>query len=221
LYLQIKHLIIKDLMLEWRQKYALNGMLLYVVSTSYICYASFKLRANEIDPITWNTIFWIVLLFVSLMSLGKSFNQEKEGQLLYLYTLISPEAMIFSKIIYNTLLLSTLATVQLVVYSLFMGNPVINIFIFYLSVLLGAIGFASALSLVAGVASKANNSAMLMAVLSFPIIIPILLLLLKISKNAMDGLDVSSIYDELFLLLALDAIVTVLSVILYPYLWRS
>jgi heme exporter protein B len=75
--------------------------------------------------------------------------------------------------------------------------------------------------MVAGIASKAENSATLMAILSFPIIIPMLIMLLKISKNAMDGLDRANSLDEILTLLAIDTIVLVLSVILFPFLWRS
>jgi heme exporter protein B len=37
----------------------------------------------------------------------------------------------------------------------------------------------------------------------------------------MDGLDRSASSDEVLVLLALDAIVVTLSLILFPYLWRS
>ena len=218
---EIKTLIYKDLQLEWRQKYAINGMLLYIVSTIYICYMSFKLKSNEINAITWNTLFWIIILFTAITSISKSFTQDREGRLLYLYSLVSAESIIISKIIYNTLLLTVLSSIGFLFYSIIMGNPVADNWMYYLSVIFGSIGFASTLTLVASIASKSENSAMLMAILSFPIIIPLLLLILKVSKNAMDGLDRSTSYDELMILTAIDAIVIVLSVILFPYLWRS
>ena len=218
---EIKTLIYKDLQLEWRQKYAINGMLLYIVSTIYICYMSFKLKSNEINAITWNTLFWIIILFTAITSISKSFTQDREGRLLYLYSLVSAESIIISKIIYNTLLLTVLSSIGFLFYSIIMGNPVADNWMYYLSVIFGSIGFASTLTLVASIASKSENSAMLMAILSFPIIIPLLLLILKVSKNAMDGLDRSISYDELMILTAIDAIVIVLSVILFPYLWRS
>lgn len=218
---EIKTLIYKDLQLEWRQKYAINGMLLYIVSTIYICYMSFKLKSNEINAITWNTLFWIIILFTAITSISKSFAQDREGRLLYLYTLVSAESIIISKIVYNTLVLIVLSSLGFVFYSIIMGNPVVDNLMFYLSIIFGSIGFASTLTLVASIASKSENSAMLMAILSFPIVIPLLLLILKVSKNAMDGLDQSTSYDELMILTAIDAIVIVLSVILFPYLWRT
>jgi heme exporter protein B len=218
---EIKALIDKEIRLELRQKYALNGMILYVVSTVYVCYLSFRLKSNQIDKITWNTLFWIILLFTATNAIAKSFTQERFGRLLYYYTLANPVAIIISKILYNTLLMLVLALVGFGVYAVVMGNPVGDIGMYLISIVLGAIGFASSLTMVAGIASKAENNATLMAILSFPIIIPMLIMLLKISKNALDGLDRGSSMDEVFTLLAIDTIVLVLSVILFPYLWRS
>jgi heme exporter protein B len=218
---EIKALIDKEIRLELRQKYALNGMILYVVSTVYVCYLSFRLKSNQIDKITWNTLFWIILLFTATNAIAKSFTQERFGRLLYYYTLANPVAIIISKILYNTLLMLVLALVGFGVYAVVMGNPVGDIGMYLVSIVLGAIGFASSLTMVAGIASKAENNATLMAILSFPIIIPMLIMLLKISKNALDGLDRGSSMNEVFTLLAIDAIVLVLSVILFPYLWRS
>lgn len=218
---EIKTLIIKDLQLEWRLKYAINGMLLYVVSTIYICYLSFRMKSSEINAITWNTLFWIIILFTAITAIAKSFVQEREGRLLYLYSLVSAESIIISKIIYNTILLLVLSLIGFGFYSIIMGNPVADNSMYFFAIVLGAVGFSSTLTLVAGIAAKSENSAMLMAILSFPIVIPLILIILKITKNALDGLDRSTSYDEILLLGSIDAIVMVLSVILFPYLWRS
>ncbi len=221
MFKEIKALIEKEITLELRQKYALNGMLLYIVSTVYVCYLSFRMKANQIDKITWNTLFWIILLFTAMNAIAKSFTQERYGRLLYYYTLASPVGIILSKIVYNTLLMLVLALAGFGVYAVVMGNPVGDMGLYLLSIVLGAVGFASTLTMIAGIASKAENSSTLMAILSFPVILPMLLMLLKISKNALDGLDRASSLDEIMMLLAIDAIVLVLSVILFPFLWRS
>lgn len=218
---EIKVLIDKEIRLEWRQRYALNGMLLYVVSTVYICYLSFKLRNNELTPITWNTLFWIIMVFTAVNAVAKSFTQERYGRQLYYYTLASPVGIIVSKMVYNTFLMLVLSLAGFGFYALVMGNPVGDMLMYLLCILLGAIGFASTLTMVAGIASKAENSPTLMAVLSFPVLLPMLLMLMKIAKNALDGLDRGESWNEIVTLLAIDAIVLVLSAILFPYLWRS
>ena len=218
---EIISLIEKEIRLELRQRYALNGMILYVISTIFVCYMSLKLKVNDIEPITWNTLFWIILLFTAVNSITKSFTQERSGRQLYYYTLASPQGIILSKIIYNIVLLLVLSLIGFAIYAAFMGNPVDNLLMYLTAVILGAIGFSSTLTMVAGIASKAENTSTLMAVLSFPIILPMLLMLIRLSKNAMDGLNWSTSYDEILTLLAIDAIVITISYLLFPFLWRS
>ncbi|HET8828891.1 MAG TPA: ABC transporter permease, partial [Pelobium sp.] len=52
---EIKYLLKKEMVLEWRSKYALNGILLYVVATVFVCYLSFRTT----PPLVWNALFWI------------------------------------------------------------------------------------------------------------------------------------------------------------------
>ena len=218
---EIKALITKDIQLEWRQRYALNGMLLYVVSTVFICFLSFRIKGNDIDPITWNTLFWIILLFTSVNAIAKSFTQERAGRQLYYYMIASSEGIIISKMLYNSVLMTGLSLLAFGFYAFVMGNPVGDQSLYLLSVVLGSLGFAGTLTMVAAIASKAENPSMLMSVLSFPLIIPMLLMVMKMAKNALDGLDRASSSDEILTLVSLNAIVWVVSVILFPYLWKS
>ncbi len=214
---QVRALLQKELILEWRSRYALNGILLYVVSTIFVCYLSFR----GLEPITWNALFWIIMLFASINAITKSFVQESKGRQLYLYTLASPQAIILSKIIYNVLLMLLLSVLALFFYSVVFKNPVGDPLYYFIAVLLGSISFASVFTLISGVAAKANNSSALMAILSFPVIIPLLMLLIKLSKNAMDGLDRSVSLDEIGVLSAINLIVITLSLLIFPYLWRD
>lgn len=211
----------KEFVLEWRQRYALNGMLLYIVGAVFVCYLSFNARKGQLTPIVWNTLFWIILLFTAINAVAKSFVQERAGRLLYYYTVASPVQIIVSKILYNTVLMLVLSLLGFVTYAFVMGNPVQDLGLYIVSLLLGSVGFAASLTLIAGIAAKAENSATLMAVLSFPVVLPLLLLLLRVSKNALDGLDRSLSVDEIVTIAAIDAIVLVLSGLLFPFLWRS
>lgn len=205
-------------MLEWRSKYALNGILLYVVSTVFVCYLTFR----EISSApTWNALFWIIMLFASVNAITKSFIQESRGRQLYYYTITGPQAIIISKIIYNMMLMLLLSAIALGFYTLVFKNPLGDPLFYLLSVLLGSISFASVFTMISGIASKASNSGALMAILSFPVIIPLLIVLIKLSKNAMDGLDRSVSYDEIGVLIAINVIVITTSLLLFPYLWRD
>ena len=218
LFKQVKFLIRKEITLEWRSKYAFNGILLYVVSTVFVCYLAFR----EISSApTWNALFWIIMLFASVNAITKSFIQESKARQLYYYTITGPQAIIISKIIYNIFLMLLLSVIALGFYILVFKNPLGDPLFYLLSVLLGSISFASVFTMISGIASKANNSGALMAILSFPVIIPLLIVLIKLSKNAMDGLDRSVSYNEIGVLLAINVIVVTTSLLLFPYLWRD
>lgn len=218
---EIKNLIQKDIILEWRQKYAFNGMVLYVISTVFLCYMSFKLKTNQIEPITWNTLFWIIILFSAVNSVTKSFTQENAGRHLYYYQIAKPESIIIAKIVYNFILLLFLGLLGMIIYFVFMGNPVENMVLYTISIVLGALGFSAIFTLIAGIAAKSDNTSGIMAVLSFPIVLPMLSMLIKLSKNALDGLALFASYDEIMVILGIDFIVISLSYLLFPYLWKS
>lgn len=219
---EISTLLTKDFRLEWRQRAALGGLLLYVGSTVFVCFLSFSLRGGTPPPPAWNALFWVILLFAAVNAVAKGFMQESAGQRLYYYTLVRPQAVILAKMLYNALLLTAVALLALFLYTVFLGNPIQDLPLFTANLLLGAIGFATTLTLVSGIAAKAGgNGATLMAVLGFPVMIPMLLLLIKVSKNALDGLDRSVSQQSLITLLALNMLVGAMSYLLFPFLWRG
>lgn len=218
-------LLKKEILLEWRSKYAFNGVLLYVVSTVFVCYIAFSLSAGFTGssgyPIVWNVLFWIIMLFASVNAIAKSFVQESRGRLLYYYSIASPQAIILSKIIYNMLLMALLSTLAIIVYVVFFKNVVGDPLLYFASVIIGSISFSTVFTMISAIASKAGNNGTLMAILSFPVIIPVILILIRFSKNAMDGLDRSLNYGHLGALVAINAIVIATSLLLFPYLWRD
>jgi heme exporter protein B len=161
------------------------------------------------------------MLFAAINAIAKSFMQESKGRLLYYYQIASPAAIIISKIVYNIVLMLFMATIAFVFYNVVFANPIGDIPLYLISVFIGAFSFSAVFTMISAIAAKAGNNATLMAILSFPVIIPLLILIIKLSKNAMDGLDRSVSYDEIGVLCAINAIVIAVSLILFPYLWRD
>jgi heme exporter protein B len=114
-----------------------------------------------------------------------------------------------------------LSLVGYFLFSTFIGDPIQDIGLFVLTLFLTSFGFSASLSLISGIASKANNSNILMAVLSFPILIGLLLMAIKITKNVVDGMERSGSTDEILNLVAINCILTALAYLLFPYIWRS
>ena len=218
---EIWTLVKKEILIELRMQYALSGMLLYLLSSVFVGYITFSLGRAPINPATWNVLFWIIMLFVATNSIAKSFIQESKERLLYYYTIANPLSIIISKLIFNCLLMFFLVTVGFIVYILLLGNPVADMGFFLISLFLSSIGFSVTFTMISSIASKASNSGTLMAILGFPVIIPLLLLLIKISRNAIDGLDRTTSYDEITTIVAIIIIAISTSILLFPYLWRS
>ena len=107
------------------------------------------------------------------------------------------------------------------VYLLFFNNQIGDPLYYFITVLLGSISFSTIFTMVSAIASKAGNNGTLMAILSFPVIIPVILVLIKLSKNAMDGISRNFSYSNIGILLAINAIVIATSILLFPYLWRD
>lgn len=211
----------KDLTLELRRKSVIAGLALYLFSTAFICYLTFSLKQNQITPLVWSALFWITILFTAINSVAKSFIGEKKGSDIYLYSIAAPQTIILSKIAYNFLLSSLLSFTGFTLFSLLLHNPVEDLIVFSAAILFGSFGFAASLTLLSGIASKANNSNILMAVLSFPIVISLLLLLVKITKNCIDGLEFAASEKDFVTLIAIDCLIAAVSYLLFPFVWKS
>ena len=214
-------MLYKEFALDLRRKSIVVGIVLYLLSTTFICYLTFSLKGNLMSPLTWSSLYWIIVMFSGVNTVAKSFIGEKKGVDIYLYSIADPHDLILSKLLYNSLLCGLMSLVCFGLFVLFFGNPVADMNTFALAVLLGAIGFSGAFTILSGIASRSNNSNVVMAVLSFPVIISTLLLVIKITKNCIDGLDPSVSYNDLLSLAAVDALLVALSYILFPFVWRS
>lgn len=219
---EVRYLVAKELLLEWRQKYALGGIALYVVSTVFVVYTSLNQSDEVLAKTTWNVLFWITILFTAVNAIAKSFTQESRERNLYYYTLMSPQGVILAKMAYNAGLMILLTGIALLVFTLMIGSAVEQWVVFGVIVLLGSLGFSFLLSMISAIAAKAGNNATLMAILSFPVILPLIMILQKLSRFAfVAGASFNDVSGLLVTLLALDAMLVALSFILFPYLWRD
>jgi len=210
-------LLKKEFTLEWRQKYSLGGIFLYVGSTIFIIYTSFI----KIQPNIWNILFWIIALFTSVNAVAKSFVQESGYRQLYYYQTVNPVLLLLAKMIYNTILLLLINLLSFSLLSLVAGNPVKDYGLFSVAILLGSIGFSFAFTFVSSIASKASNSATLMAILSFPIVIPIIMTLVKIAASALRLIQDTSVWKDITILFGINLILGTLAIILFPYIWKE
>lgn len=211
-------LLKKDLLLELRQQYTFYGVLLYVASTVFVLY----LAIQQPETAVWNGLFWIIQLFICVNAVAKSFLQESKGRMLYFYTIVSPSNFVIAKLLYNAIIMLLMSLASLALFYIMLGNPLINFWQFLGIVSLGSVSLSLVFTMLAAIAAKAQQQASLMAIMGFPIIIPQLLLLMRISKAGMgEAFQSGALSDMIWLLAGLDVLVIVMAAILFPFLWKD
>ena len=209
-------LIKKDLLLEVRQQYSFYGILLYIMATIFVLYMTIK----EPEAKVWNGLFWIIQLFICINAVAKSFLQETRGRMLYFYSIVNPRDFILAKLVFNSVLMLLMSFLSILLFSLFLGNPVQKVLPFIGLVLLGGWSLSLVFTFLSAIAAKAQQNAAIMAILGFPIIIPQLMLLMQLSNTVFSdktGIALST----LLLIVTLDVLVVMLAVILFPFLWKD
>lgn len=211
-------LLKKDLLLELRQQHSFYGILLYVASTIFVL----KLSINSPEGEVWNGLFWVIQLFVCVNAVAKSFLQEGRGRMLYFYSIAGAREFIIAKMIYNIILMLLMALLSLGLFFILLKNPLTNTIRFTGIVCLGGLSLSLVFTLLAAIAAKAQQNAALMAILGFPLIVPQLLLLIRLSRSAFGEVFREGALLQLSLLIVgFDIMVVALSIILFPFLWKD
>jgi heme exporter protein B len=212
-------LIKKELLLEFRQKSSIGGVLVYVVGTIFVSALCFR---GRLDKPTWNALFWVITLFTSVTVSGRSFLRETGGQAIFNFIYYDPRKFIIGKTVYNMVFMVCLSLVTYFFYSFFIRNEVENTSLFLLVLVLASGGLAGILSLMSAIASKAGGNFAIMSILSFPVLMPLITVIIRLSKQAIDGIEWAGVsMDLITILVALNVLVITLSFLLFPYLWRE
>jgi len=207
----------KDILIEFRQQYTFFGVLLYIASTTFVIYLSMGQPEDKV----WNGLFWVILLFICINAVARSFIQEGKGRMLYFYTIASPVQFIFSKLIYNGLLMILMSGLSLLLFTILLGNPLEHAWLFFGIACLGGISLSLVFSFLAAIAAKASQPSAIMAILGFPLIIPQLMLLMKIANIAFSDIVQNGLGQMIGLLAGFDIMIIALAYILFPFLWKD
>ncbi len=210
-------LLKKDILLEFRQQYTFFGILLYIASTTFVIY----LTMGQPEDKVWNGLYWVILLFICINAVARSFLQEGRGRMLYFYTIASPINFIFSKLIYNSILMMLMSGLSLLLFTILLGNPLEHALLFFGISCLGGISLSLVFSFLAAIAAKASQPSAIMAILGFPLIIPQIMLLMKIANIAFSDIVQNGLPQLVGLLCGFDAMIVALAYILFPFLWKD
>jgi len=214
---RVKDIFFKELSIEFRQKYAVGSVFLFAATIVYLVYKVF----NNVTTLEWGIMLWIITLFAGLNAIVKSFVQEKRETYFYYYTLFDATELLVAKMLYNFVFLCFLFCAILGFMTLFIGFPVKDIALFFQGSFLGIFGLSVVFTFISLIASGEQANSTLMSVLAIPLVLPIMLLLLKITAVSLRLLQDTAIDQDLFMLFGIDVILLGAVILLFPALWRS
>ena len=200
-----------------RQQYTFYGVLLYVASTIFVLH----LAMWEPEGPVWKGLFWMMMLFICVNAVAKSFLQEGKERLLYFYTIAGARDFILSKLLFNALLMVVMSVLSVGLFMLMLGDPTTQLWVFVLLSMLGGFSLSLVFTFLAAIAARAQQSAALMAIMGFPLVIPQLLLLNKASTVAFEPVLQGGFWSMIVLILGLDVLLVAMAVILFPFLWKD
>ncbi len=208
-------------MLEMRQKHALAGIITYVLATVFVCYLALeKIETARV----WGAMLWLTGIFTAFNTIQKAFASEGSGTILYLYSLVNPRSIILSKALYNAGLVAVLNLLSVFFFVVFFGVEALadaDIPQFLAGLALGSTGLGLTLTFIAGLAHKSGTGGGLVAILGFPVIIPLLITMVRFTTFALEGMPFIQNSLNLVVLLVLNCVALILAFVLFPYLWRD
>lgn len=209
----------KDWKSEARTRYALNTLGLFAVTTLVLVSVGLgPLGVSTAGAQVLPFLLWIVLLFAASAGLPRAFVHEEETHTATALRLAArPSAVFWGKLAFG---LSLTWALELLVAPLFLAMvqlPVRSPGLFVSGLAAGGFGLAAASTVIAAIIGQARGRSTLFAVLSFPILIPLLLLVVEVTRNAVGGQPAEMPLRQLLLY---DGVVAVAGAMLFPAIWN-
>ncbi|HEY0514413.1 MAG TPA: heme exporter protein CcmB [Thermoanaerobaculia bacterium] len=211
---------VKEWRCEFRTRYSLNTLALFAFTTLVVVSVSLGplgvsfAQGTSVLPV----LLWVILLFSVAAGLPRTYVQEEETQTaIALRLAATPSALFCGKLLYGLTLVFALEALVTPVYVAMTNMTVRSPGLLALALAAGGYGLATGSSLVAAIIAQARSKGTLFSVLSFPVLLPLLLLAVELTRRAAAG-DAAGV--ALPQLLLYDGSVTVAGLMLFPAVWN-
>ncbi|MCD6161149.1 MAG: heme exporter protein CcmB [candidate division Zixibacteria bacterium] len=214
-------ILIKDFKSEFRTRYAVNAIVMFALVT--VVAVGFSTGGIALHKDMQGILLWLVIYFASIAGLGQSFIKEEENRTATALRLYASASSIYcGKFLFNLLLLIGLVIVIVPIFAVLIGLEIKCYSLFLAVLILAAISLAGSTTLIAAIISKASIKGVLMAALSFPVILPLLIIAIKgTQKSLYDNAIFFDGLPELKVLLSYAVVMTVVGFLLFDYVWND
>jgi heme exporter protein B len=215
----------KDLRSELRTRYALNALVLFAASTvvALSLGVGFLTEARNADLAAIHAaLLWIAVLFAAFTGLARAFVHEEETRTAAALRLAAPPIAVYlGKLLFNLLLLLVLDVLVTLLFVLLLHVQIGNLGLFLALLLAGSLGLVAATTLIAAIIARASARGALFAVLSFPLLVPLLVVAIQGSTLAFVGEGWARGLAPLQVLVAYTVALFVASLFLFGTVWEA
>jgi heme exporter protein B len=208
----------KDLVSEWRSRDRLVAMTVFSVLVITILYFSAPPGPDPASRTHLPGLFWIAVVFASVLGLNRSFALELENEALSGLALTPADRgwIFLGKATASLVLLMTVVVLTAFVFGLFFGIDLVPIALPAFGVAtLGCIGLSSIGTLFAAIAVRTTYREVMLPLLLLPLLLPVVLSAVRATGALLDGdaLPFSSVQ----LLLVTDGVFLIVSFLSFEY----
>lgn len=214
---RVFHIIKKDLLEERRDNYSFLAALLYLTIVSFIV---FKLFPDMRRP-TRAGIYWIILMFTSIIVVGDSFSITSFRRKLTHYQFYNGSEYILAKLVWNYLKLWIAAIVLLGLFGLFSSKGYIELDSVIFLASLALVGIVGTLTLVSSMVAHANSRSGLTAILAFPLLLPIIMISMKLNLVFEKVITDTSYTSDIMMLTGINILVIALTMLFFTFTWKQ
>ncbi|MCH7974867.1 MAG: heme exporter protein CcmB [Bacteroidetes bacterium] len=211
----------KDYHSELRTRYAINSLVMFIIVALSVIL--FSIGNEKVPQNLTAGLLWVVIFFSAMSGLSRAFvSEEERGTSLILHLIAAPTTIFSGKLLFNLILVFLMNIIITILYSVLFEEFIIrNILLFFLTFILSNIGLAIASTIIASIISKAGAKGTLYPVLSFPILLPLILISVMLTSYSMVGTSFADAVIELAVLACYDVIMLTTSYMLFDFIWKD
>jgi heme exporter protein B len=215
------YVLIKEIASELRTRYALNALVMFVVTTLSIIV--FSLGTDRIPYEIYCGTLWVIIFFSSMSGLSRTFvTEEERGTSLLLQLIATSNSVLLGKLLYNFFLNLAISLITAIAYQIIFNEFIVKTqSIFWVTLLLGTMGLASASTILAAIVAKANSKGTLFPVLAFPILVPLLLTSIKGTVLSVEGASFYEAVQDFQVLISFTIVIITVSFVLFDFVWKD
>ncbi len=218
-----KAVFVREMRSELRSRQALNAVALFAVcSIVAVSLGLGPLNRSAELPLIHAALLWIVLLFAAFTALSRVFVVEEEQRTAAALRLAAPpHAVYLGKLLFNLVLLSALTVLIALLAIVLLRMQVKAPSIFAVMLAAGALGLVSGTTLIAAIIARSSSRSALFAVLSFPLLIPMLVTAVRGTALALAGMGWDRCLAPVQTLLAYAVALFITSLFLFATVWED